>query len=268
MSRRSHLICTCKQCTRDRKSARFPLPAPYRLAKVGHGKCVCCGVTFDDGKRKIPQKVLSGQNELKLLVKHRIIVPAVKSKAGKARCCAVHLDDADVLRDDTDCSATISAAIVPMDKATKCVKALLDSIQALSSTPRRSPHLNCNPGGNLKEEEYPLWTGWTKAEFDQMMPLLKDEATVKMRSSKNREIREALFIFWLKLRVDLSFNQIASLMDLPNVIDRNKGRCSMSTAFRRVLGQLKKGLVPEYLGFTHLTRKEMLRHHTPFSRRF
>jgi len=109
------------------------------------------------------------------------------------------------------------------------------------------------------DDDYITWTGWTKDQFDGMSQRLGG-----INSSVNRSKREALGIFWLKLKTDLYFAQIASLLGIQDPM--NVGRRKVSETFKSVGRVLDLNCVPKHFGFDHMTPEEAKAHHTVYSK--
>ncbi len=101
-----------------------------------------------------------------------------------------------------------------------------------------------------------MWTGWTREQFDEM-----ERHLVGCRRSNNRSVRSSLAMFWMKLKTDLSFEQIASLFNL----DLEHGRKYVGEAIHSVAKDLETYFVPLHLGVGHLSREEAMAHNTTFS---
>jgi len=124
-----------------------------------------------------------------------------------------------------------------------------------------APRLNFENSKNMDDDDYITWTGWTKDQFDVMSQHLGG-----INSSVNRSKREALGIFWLKLKTDLSFAQIASLLGIQDPM--NVGRRKVSETFKSVGRVLDLNFVPKHFGFDHMTPEEAKAHHTVYSKTF
>ena len=87
-----------------------------------------------------------------------------------------------------------------------------------------------------------------------------------MRSSRHRSPFEAVCLFWTKLKTNLSFRQIGTLFK----IDTQEAsiRRRVEDIFHTVLDNLNEILVPKYIGLTHISRSEALKHHTDYSQAF
>ena len=112
---------------------------------------------------------------------------------------------------------------LPTEKLVDLIGNLLNLIEE----PIRSPRLDfCDP--SLSNEDYEAWTGWKKDQFQHML----QEVTPYLRSSTNRNPIDALAIFWIKLKTNLSFRQTRSLFNFPgnilhyfsNVLPPTKGK--------------------------------------------
>lgn len=251
-----HVCQICHVDCYDR--CAISLPEGVAVLQRGHKNCVFCGCFTT---RSSHSKVLSHKARLKLLLSHGLFCTQ------GARCCAMHLDAAGLPLEPVhqfapapdDSRITIKEAELVLDE-------LITEIS--SSTSEKvvifDPDAKLGSQGYLSEAEYSMWTGWTSEQFAAMAPYLKG----KIHSSTNRSLPQALFIFWLKLKTDLSFEQIASLMGLPNIVDKSTARCVMASTFLAVLDALTEKFVPRYLGIEHLTRAQALAHHTAFSKAF
>ena len=88
-----------------------------------------------------------------------------------------------------------------------------------------------------------------------------------MNNSKNRSVRQALLMFFIKFRHDLSNDAIGSLMCWAHK-PRSTTLSIVIESVDSVLSVLTNTLVPEYLGFQSISREEALQHHTSFSKAF
>ncbi|CAF4364616.1 unnamed protein product [Rotaria sp. Silwood2] len=115
---------------------------------------------------------------------------------------------------------------------------------------------------SLNDEDYLAWADWTKEQFDDMYHVTSSH----LRSSSNHHIRNALAMFWIKLKTNLSFRQIGSMFNIPgNGEDRRK---RAADAFDSVRQCLIKTFVSGHLGVQHLTREDAKKQNTSFSIEF
>ena len=102
-----------------------------------------------------------------------------------------------------------------------------------------------------------IWTGWTKLQFQSMLDCLHTTS-----NSNNRDKSTALFIFWVKLKTGLSFQQNASLLNQ----NSENGRIMVSRAFRFVASDLDAHFLPTFIGSQHISREAAFsKHMTAYS---
>jgi len=140
---------------------------------------------------------------------------------------------------------------------TEAAQVIKDLIGAMKKY-RAMSHLDFGPDGGLTDKDYQLWTGWTKAQFDVF-----EEYLTGVNSSHRRSKREALAMFWVKLKSDLGFAQIASLFNLDDPAEG--GRIIVSNAFHSVAEALNKNFVPFFLGVDHMTPEQAKDYATIYS---
>jgi len=114
---------------------------------------------------------------------------------------------------------------------------------------------------SMGDANYKLWTGFTRKEFEVMLDKL-----YFVKKSPKRSKRNALAMFWIKLKTDLSFSQIASLFGMED--PRTLGRQIVSDAFDSVSDNLFAYFVPSHLGVNHLTPEQAQAHNTVYSKVF
>ena len=144
------------------------------------------------------------------------------------------------------------------DQASRVIKDVLESLRIF----RKGDHLNFEDENAMSDDDYRLWTGWTKEQFREMLPSLP-----KLRNSSNRTVRTALAIFWIKLKTDLSFSQIGSLLGIHRDNAEN-GRLTTSKTIDSVTKDLVEHFVPPNLGPNHLTPQQAKSHNTEYSKTF
>lgn len=100
---------------------------------------------------------------------------------------------------------------------------------------------------NMQDEDYELLFGVNKTNFDDLFASIKEN----LRWTIHRSPRNALAIFLIKLRLDLSQRMIGYLFGLPQP--------KVSTTIKRVAKLLDENFVPLNLGYKHLSRDEFLK---------
>lgn len=218
-------------------------------AGSGHQRCIICREETKEGSLVMPKSA-----RLDLLIYHKMYAP------DGVRCCSSHLlnrtrllPDAHVIMENR----LQLASCLSSDEMVNLVTDLLSLLQEAVNAPRLDfSH------SSLTDEDYLAWTGWTKEQFDDMHHIISSHR----RSSSNRNTQNALAIFWVKLKTNLSFRQIGSIFNIPG--DGEDRRKRAADAFDSVCRCLMENFVPLHLGAEHLTRQEATKHNTSFSIEF
>ncbi|CAF1288111.1 unnamed protein product [Adineta ricciae] len=99
----------------------------------------------------------------------------------------------------------------------------------------------------LADEDYVSWTGWTIEQLRNMAMLI----VPYMRASKHRTPFEAVCLFWINLKTNLSLRQIGTLFKI-------------STSEESI----RRRIEDTFHNLNHLTGAEALNHHTSYSKVF
>ncbi|CAF3028442.1 unnamed protein product [Rotaria sp. Silwood2] len=189
-----------------------------------------------------------------LLILHRLYAPQ------GVRCCRLHILNNNRLDPngfvEIDSREKLKASL----QSDELIR-LLDDLLLLIKEAMELPRLDFQDP-LLSDDDYMAWTGWTKRQFDAMFEVL---API-LRSSCNRDTRNALAVFWIKAKTNLSFNQIGTLFNYRG--DSETRRKRVWDTFDSVRMILVRDFVPLNLGVGHLTREQALTHNTAFSKEF
>ena len=98
----------------------------------------------------------------------------------------------------------------------------------------------------LSDDDYRAWTGWDISQVKSMTSL----RTSRMNKSQHRAPFEAVCLFWMQLKTNLSFRQIGILFRIDT--EEENTRLRVEDAFHAVLGYLNEALVSRHIGLTHL----------------
>ncbi|CAF3419459.1 unnamed protein product [Rotaria sp. Silwood2] len=219
------------------------------FAGSGHSKCVICRQETRRGMISMPKSA-----RLDLLIIHLMYAP------NGVRCCPSHLLNNNRLLPDVEISMGNRQQLAASLLSSEMIDLVTDLLSLLHEAVT-SPRLDfLDP--SLNDEDYLTWTGWTKAQFDNMFDIISPY----LRSSSNRNTRNALAMFWIKLKTNLSFRQIGSVFNIPgNSEDRRK---RAADAFDSVRQCLIEKFVPRHLGVQHLAREDAKKQNTSFSIEF
>ncbi|CAM4834786.1 unnamed protein product [Rotaria magnacalcarata] len=138
---------------------------------------------------------------------------------------------------------------------------LMNDIFSFFDELRSSPRLDFDDS-SLTNEDYEAWTGWSEEQFNDMFK----EISVYLRSSSNRTSLNALAIFWIKIKTNLSFRQIGSLFNISGNSDTRRLRAA--DAFDSVRELFIKYFVSKHLGIGHITIDDAKIHNTAYSKEF
>jgi len=217
------------------------------LTGSGQKKCVICRTEVSAGIVVMPPSA-----RLDLLLMHRLYAPY------GTRCCSSHLINDCRLRPN-ECINMGDRLKFPTILSPQEVRDLFNDIFSFFDELRSSPRLNFDDD-SLTNEDYKAWTGWSKAQFNEM----HNELSVYLRSSLNRTKRNALAIFWIKVKTNLSFRQIGSLFSIHGGSETRRKRTS--DAFDSVSEVFVKYFVPKHLGIGHITIADAKSHNTAYSK--
>ena len=112
------------------------------------------------------------------------------------------------------------------------------------------------------EEDFIAWTGWNLSQLMEKTSFIAPN----MYKSKHRSPFEAVCMYWIKLKTNLSFRQIGTLFKIQTTKESIRKR--VEDAFHTVSTHLYNALVPLHLGFHHITRTDALEHNTAYTKIF
>jgi hypothetical protein len=165
-----------------------------------------------------------------------------------ARCCSEHLFDHRLISGAVD--EIKPAAIRIQSLNSSDVQVLLCQSQMLYQTLHRRFDFD-NPRG-LSDDEYRLLTSLSREDFNDLIQRISSSG---IRNSSNRSIRTAVGVFLCKLRLGVSHRLLASMFQLSN-------KRAVSKIIDSARQAILKNFVPDNLGFRHISRQEVIDHHT------
>ena len=165
-----------------------------------------------------------------------------------ARCCPEHLVDR---RLTTEAANAIRPSSIRFQQLSSSdVQLLLSQSQMLHE--RSGKRLDFDDPRSLSNDEYRVLTSLSREDFDD---LIKKISYSGIRNSSNRSIRTAVGVFLCKLRLGVSNRTLACLFQLSD----KRLVCRIIDSARQAISQ---DFVPNNLGFNHITRREVIDHHT------
>ena len=129
-------------------------------------KCVVCGVTVAAGCTKVPYFARQ-----ELLLDHRLLI----GPDTNCRICLDHLDG-DHLKSDLEINSNLRYDAEAIDEGQltldDAAKVIADLVQAMGLYRERTT-LDFEDPNVMDDEDYKLWTGWTRDQFAAFVPFLK-----------------------------------------------------------------------------------------------
>lgn len=210
---------------------RETIEMPFTRVVATHKYCCVCLVP-DKNYVVVPFKA-----RLQVFISSRIFIP--KSN----RCCPEHLISDRFYADEIPKLHIVSSTCT------------IDSGELTSFLNSLSE--NCNNSildrvddNNLSDERIKSLTGFTVGQINDLKNLL-----VSMRSSGNRSVNQALFVFLFKLRTGNSNNITASIFDI-------KYEQNVSDYCESVLNAFQKDVLPLRFGAQACYREDLIANHT------
>jgi hypothetical protein len=165
-----------------------------------------------------------------------------------ARCCPEHLVDR---RLTTEAANAIRPASIRFEQLSSSdLQLLLNQSQILHE--RSCKRLDFDDPRGLSNDEYRVLTSLSREDFDD---LIKKVSHYGIGNSSNRSIRTAVGIFLCKLRLGILNRTLACLFQLSD----KRLVCRIIESVHQAISQ---DFVPNNLGFKHITRRNVIDHHT------
>lgn len=186
-------------------------------------------------------QTVSSEDRYWILLKKNVFVPE------GARCCSEHTVNRRITSDAIDRIAPISVQYKEFDS--NDVQLLINTWQMFFQQQKR---FDFDDDRSMTDDDYKCLTSLSKEQFDD---IIDQVSSSNIRHSSNRSIRTAIAVLLCKLRLGLSNRLLGILFQLP---DKRTVARSIESA-RKVL---MNHFVPNNVGFNHVTRYEIIRHHT------
>ena len=165
-----------------------------------------------------------------------------------ARCCSSHLIGHQLSEEAIH--AIKPFAIRHQEIKSSDVQLLLNKAQNLFENEKK--RFSFDDPRDLNDDEYCLLTSLSRDNFNELAEIISSSA---MRNSCNRSIRTAIGIYLCKLRLGLSNRLLACMFQLPD-----------KRAVSRIIDSARQAILKDFvlynLGFEHITRRDVIDHHT------
>ena len=171
------------------------------------------------------------------------------SSPGAQRCITICCE--------VPCQRTHQPNRLSSDQVQRLISDLIMELSRAKYTP-----LLAEDDSVYNDDDYTAWIGWTLDQLKSMTSLVAP----RMCYSNCRSPFEAVYLFWTRLKTNLSFGQIGTLFKMDT--QENCIRQRIEDTFHGVLACLNETLTSEFLVMTHLSQTHALDHHTAYSRAF
>ncbi|CAF1581021.1 unnamed protein product [Didymodactylos carnosus] len=197
---------------------------------------------FKDSTLSVPNPIIPAQKCFQiptqvnfccfyLFVEHDVYVYA------RQKCCGSHLKGTRLNPDITIDTRQYEPTMLTIEEASNLIFQLKNDIKN-----KRNRSLLSLDNPLIDEEDLKSWTGWKKSDLQTMYTTISDSKV--MRDSKHRSVADALILYWVKMKTNLSYSQIGTLFNYDlSAEDRGKR-------------------------FNHLTPQQIESHDTIYSKMF
>lgn len=210
-------------------SISLPIPSTSK----SHAYCCICKKS---GSRLV---VISQLCRTTAFVEQNVILPPGN------RCCSQHLQDGILTEDAAKQLQLTESSFVNRTY-------ILDMLQRMRELCKKNEtcRLDFENAGSLSETDYCSLVGLSKQFFDE----LSKEVEPYLKNTPARSIRMSLAIYLCKMKSGMSNQFLSTLFNI--------SKSSLRRAISSVRKALMNQFVPSKLGFSHITREEVIRNHT------
>lgn len=212
------------------------IPLPIQSSGKSHSSCVIC--------KGRDSKLLTVSTD----IRHRIFIRTGHMLLPGARCCQMHMTSDFSLREDAiKFLATASTECQTFFNKSD-IYSLISSIRSVALRNEKC-RLDFDTSKGLADSDYMTLTGISKENFDDVISHCQS-----IRSTKNRSLRTCIALLLVKLRTGLSNQMLSTLFN----IEKSGVRRALRTARK----ELTETFTPNYVGFGHISRRDVIENHT------
>ena len=222
---------------------------PFYYVSASRRRCSICSTYYE--KTLNPWCSVSQATRSHALISHGIFIPKGST------CCKKHLDNDCFTVDSiqTIKNNNPSFTLFTQDQLMDLfydIKMTFQRIQQLLDEVIYSSPINFDDNKNLKDEHYFTLMGISKENFNDLCSKIPSN---HLRQSELRSARQAIGCFLLKMRLGISNQVLAVLFSLPD-------KRAASRIIDSVRVSLVSHFVPNFLGFSHISRSDIIENHT------
>lgn len=192
----------------------------------------CCFICRE--KTKGTRSVIPPSAILDLWINLQIYIPP------KNRCCKSHIEKGKFKDDDI---ISIQRQVSEIQMNTAHVKYIIESLTTFAKN-KSAAIIDFSDSSLFEDKDYELLLGLSKENFLAVFETIKN----RLRSSCNRSAINALAMFLMKLRLDVSQDVLALLFNIRN----KRAQATVSETLDAVAAALTENFVPKHLGYHRL----------------
>ena len=167
-----------------------------RKTKLTNSKCILCGKLVTSGVTTL----IPHYARMDLLIFHSLYVHKL------SRICRHHLEESNLKPDIVINLDHLDNSFILVSDTSDIIQSLIELMQEKNERPYMDfSDININ----LSDADYKTGTGWSKCELADMLKCLDGNYTTNIRDKRN-----ALAMFWIKLKTGLSCNEIAVIFNM------------------------------------------------------
>lgn len=220
----------------------------YRLSKSKR-KCSICNIYFSKKNKKFED--ISEKIRAECLINHRIFIPE------KSTCCTSHICDDSLKENDIEKIKKSKIMLFSIEQHElieifSLMKTMLQNLKSKLDSMEKKPILYFDTNSTFDNSNYYVLTGLTSQQFDALCSRIPSTA---IKHSDLRSPRSAIACLLVKLRLGLSHEVLATLFGFQN-------RKTVGRILDSARQALIKYFVPNHLGFSHISRDDVIDNHT------
>ena len=207
---------------------------PFPSTSTSHSSCFIC----KKGGPKLLVVPNSARNSV--FLQRKLLIPY------GARCCAKHILNGNLTSDSMEKIPVLSQVSLLNRSSITGILLYLREVVLKNKNSR----IDFDDEENFSEQQYVSLTGLSKVSFDDIF----SHVNGRVKNTSVRSPRNSLGIFLMKMKTGLSNGILSSIF--------NVSKASIRRAVTTVRRALMEEFVPQNIGFSHITREDVISRHT------
>ena len=222
----------------------------YRLSKSNQS-CSICQTHFSKKKKKSVR--INEEIRSECLINHKIFIPE------KSKCCATHICDDSLLEEGIEMikKSKVMLFSIEQDELIEIfslIKTKLQNLKSKLNNVEKKPILSFDVDSTFNASNYHVLTGLTPEQFNDLCSKIP---LTDLKHTDLRSPRSAIACLLVKLRLGLSHEVLATLFGF-------RSRRDVGHVLDAARQALIKCFVHKHLGFSHISREDVIANHTRF----